>query len=207
MKKTLSIITGIGFIGLFASFALPKSCIIQNPQPKDCIVIDVKVNKITKGSTKDIVFHDDGTDFYYINRGLEQGLNLDSLKTIVLNKTVTLHLAKVLGGVTSEHISQMALGNDIIYTEFMGEKKRKEASKSEFIFGKQNYKWFFIGLAFITIGFILMAGGGSDDPNVWNPDVFSWRRIRLAPTLVLIGFGIQVYAILSKPNKEKNPKS
>ncbi|MBC2844303.1 DUF3098 domain-containing protein [Winogradskyella flava] len=89
----------------------------------------------------------------------------------------------------------------------MGEKKRKEASKSEFIFGKQNYKWFFIGLAFITIGFILMAGGGSDDPNIWNPDVFSWRRIRLAPTLVLIGFGIQVYAILSKPNKEKNPKS
>lgn len=89
----------------------------------------------------------------------------------------------------------------------MGEKKRKETSKSEFIFGKQNYKWLFIGLAFITIGFILMAGGGSDDPNVWNPDVFSWRRIRLAPTLVLIGFGIQVYAILSNPNKGKNPKS
>lgn len=85
----------------------------------------------------------------------------------------------------------------------MGEKKRKETSKSEFIFGKQNYKWLFIGLAFITIGFILMAGGGSDDPNVWNPDVFSWRRIRLAPTLVLIGFGIQVYAILSNPNKGK----
>ncbi|WP_282041474.1 hypothetical protein [Winogradskyella flava] len=118
MKKTLSIITGIGFIVLFASFALLKSCIIQNPQPEDCIVIDVKVSKITEGSAMDIVFHDDGTDFYYINRGLEQGLNLDSLKTIILNKTVTLHLAKVLGGVTSEHISQMALGNDIIYTEF-----------------------------------------------------------------------------------------
>ncbi len=83
----------------------------------------------------------------------------------------------------------------------MGEKKRKEQSKSEFIFGKKNYKFMLIGLAFIVIGFILMSGGGSDDPNVWNPDVFSWRRIRLAPTLVLIGFGIQVYAILLNPNK------
>ena len=83
----------------------------------------------------------------------------------------------------------------------MGEKKRKEATKSEFIFGKKNYKFMLIGLACIVVGFILMSGGGSDDPNVWNPDVFSWRRIRLAPTLVLIGFGFQVYAILLNPNK------
>jgi hypothetical protein len=83
----------------------------------------------------------------------------------------------------------------------MGDKKRKEAAKSEFIFGKKNYKFMFIGLACIALGFILMSGGGSDDPNVFNPDIFSWRRIRLAPTLVLIGFGIQVYAILLNPNK------
>ena len=84
----------------------------------------------------------------------------------------------------------------------MGEQKRKEASRDEFIFGKQNYKFMLIGIIFIALGFILMSGGGSDDPNFWNPDVFSWRRIRLAPTLVLIGFGIQVYAILLNPNKE-----
>ena len=84
----------------------------------------------------------------------------------------------------------------------MGEKKRKEEAKSQFIFGKKNYKWMFIGLACIALGFILMAGGGSDDPNVFNPDIFNWRRIRLAPTLVLIGFGIQVYAILLNPNKD-----
>ncbi|WP_243473724.1 DUF3098 domain-containing protein [Winogradskyella sp. MH6] len=84
----------------------------------------------------------------------------------------------------------------------MGEKKRKEQSKAEFIFGKKNYKFMLIGLACIVVGFILMSGGGSDDPNVWNPDVFSWRRIRLAPTLVLIGFGFQVYAILLNPNKD-----
>ena len=84
----------------------------------------------------------------------------------------------------------------------MGEQKRKEATKSDFIFGKKNYKFMLIGLAIIILGFILMSGGGSDDPNVWNPDVFSWRRIRLAPTLVLIGFGIEVYAILLNPIKK-----
>ena len=86
----------------------------------------------------------------------------------------------------------------------MGEKKRKEESKTEFIFGKRNYKFMFIGLAFIAIGFILMSGGGSDDPNIFNPEIFSWRRIRLAPTLVLIGFAIQIYAILLNPNKKKD---
>ena len=84
----------------------------------------------------------------------------------------------------------------------MGEQKRKDASKSEFIFGRKNYKFMFIGLAFIIIGFILMSGGGSDDPNVFNEDIFNWRRIRLAPTLVLLGFGIQIYAILLNPNKK-----
>ncbi|NND24082.1 MAG: DUF3098 domain-containing protein [Acidimicrobiia bacterium] len=84
----------------------------------------------------------------------------------------------------------------------MGEKKRKEEKKPEFIFEKLNYKFMFIGLAFIVVGFILMSGGGSDDPNVFNPDIFSWRRIRLAPTLVLIGFGFQIYAILVNPKKK-----
>lgn len=84
----------------------------------------------------------------------------------------------------------------------MGEKKRKEKAKEEFLFGRKNYKFMFIGLAFIALGFILMSGGGSDDPNVFNPEIFSWRRIRLAPTLVLIGFGIQIYAILLNPDKK-----
>ncbi|MBF8148865.1 DUF3098 domain-containing protein [Winogradskyella sp. F6397] len=83
----------------------------------------------------------------------------------------------------------------------MGEQKRKEDNTSEFIFGKKNYKFLFIGLAFIVVGFILMSGGGSDDPNVFDESIYNWRRIRLAPTLVLIGFGIQVYAILLNPKK------
>ena len=83
----------------------------------------------------------------------------------------------------------------------MGEQKRKEEGKSEFIFGKRNYKFMFIGIAFIALGLILMSGGGSDDPNVFNPEIFNFRRIRLAPTLILIGFAIQIYAILLNPNK------
>lgn len=60
----------------------------------------------------------------------------------------------------------------------------------------------FIGLAVIALGFILMSGGGSDNPNVFNPDIYSFRRIRLAPAMVLIGFGIEIYAILVNPNKQ-----
>ncbi|NND62970.1 MAG: DUF3098 domain-containing protein [Flavobacteriaceae bacterium] len=86
----------------------------------------------------------------------------------------------------------------------MGEKKRKEAAKkSVFIFERANYKFMLIGIAFIALGFILMAGGGSDDPNVFNPEIYSWRRIRLAPALILIGFGFEVYAILLNPKKDK----
>jgi len=88
----------------------------------------------------------------------------------------------------------------------MGEQKRKVNANGNFIFGKKNYKWMFIGLGFIALGFILMSGGGSDDPNVFNPEIFNWRRIRLAPTLVLIGFGIQIYAILLNPDKENSEK-
>lgn len=74
--------------------------------------------------------------------------------------------------------------------------------KQEFIFQKKNYMFMFIGIAFIALGFILMSGGGSDDPNVFNEEIFNFRRIRLAPTLVLIGLGIEVYAILLNPHKK-----
>ena len=83
----------------------------------------------------------------------------------------------------------------------MGEQKRKEDKKAKFIFNKHNYQWMFIGLALIALGFVLMAGGGSDDPNVFNPEIYNIRRIRVAPTLILIGFGIQVYAILKSFKK------
>lgn len=76
-------------------------------------------------------------------------------------------------------------------------------SKKEFIFSKANYKLMLIGFVVIALGFILMVGGGSDDPDVFNPEIFNFRRIRLAPALVLIGFGIEIAAILRSFN---NPK-
>lgn len=83
-------------------------------------------------------------------------------------------------------------------------KNAQTPAKQEFIFQNKNYLFMFIGLGCIILGFILMSGGGSDDPNVFNPEIYNFRRIRLAPTLVLIGLGIEVYAILLNPHKKKN---
>jgi hypothetical protein len=80
-------------------------------------------------------------------------------------------------------------------------KKNKKKSE-DFIFEKKNFQVMLIGIIFIVVGFVLMSGGGSDDPNVFNPEIYNFRRIRLAPTLVLIGFAIQVYAILLNPRKK-----
>nr|WP_228414591.1 DUF3098 domain-containing protein [Chryseobacterium sp. SNU WT5] len=73
-----------------------------------------------------------------------------------------------------------------------------------FYFGKENYKLMLIGLALIVVGFFLMMGAdantvdGKYNPNVWNEDIFSFRRIRLAPFLVIAGFAVEVYAILKR---------
>jgi len=78
-------------------------------------------------------------------------------------------------------------------------KEEQQIQKNqEFLFDGINYKILLIGIAVIALGFILMSGGGSDNPNVFNEDVFSFRRIRLAPTTVLIGFGITIYSIFKK---------
>jgi len=73
--------------------------------------------------------------------------------------------------------------------------------KKELLFGKTNYKFVIIGILFIIVGFILMSGGGSEDPNIFSEEIYSFRRIRVAPLLILVGFGIQVYAILKSPKK------
>ena len=67
----------------------------------------------------------------------------------------------------------------------------------------ENYKLMLIGFVIIVIGFILMAGGGSDDPNVFNEEMFNFRRITLAPILVLGGFVFEIYAIMKKPKKKR----
>lgn len=79
--------------------------------------------------------------------------------------------------------------------------KSSKKNNKEFIFKKSNYLIMTVGIIFIGLGFLLMSGGGSEDPNIFNPEIYNFRRIRLAPSLVLIGFGIQVYAILYKGKK------
>jgi len=77
--------------------------------------------------------------------------------------------------------------------------KAKKETKQEFLFGKRNYIIMLVGLFVIALGFVFMAGGGSDDPTVFNEEIYNWQRIRLAPTLIIIGLGIEIYAILANP--------
>ena len=69
------------------------------------------------------------------------------------------------------------------------------------IFGKRNYQIMFIGLAFIIAGFILMSGGDTGDETSFNPEIFNFQRITLAPILILTGFVIEVFAIMYKQKK------
>ncbi|HNV98099.1 MAG TPA: DUF3098 domain-containing protein [Chitinophagales bacterium] len=70
------------------------------------------------------------------------------------------------------------------------------------VLGKQNYTLMLVGLAVIIIGFILMSGGKSEDPNVFNADeVYSNRRIVIAPIVVILGFVIEIVAVFYKPKK------
>ncbi|MGV6845776.1 MAG: DUF3098 domain-containing protein [Lutibacter sp.] len=80
-------------------------------------------------------------------------------------------------------------------------KKIAQKPKAQFLFGRKNYMLMLIGIAVIALGFILMAGGKSANPNVFNAEIYNFQRIRLAPTLVLIGLGIEVFAIFAKSKK------
>ena len=79
---------------------------------------------------------------------------------------------------------------------------KNENNKPEFLFSKANYTFLLIGIAVIALGFLLMSGGGSEDPNVFNEEeLFSFRRIRLAPTVVILGFAVVIYSIFKKEKK------
>lgn len=71
-----------------------------------------------------------------------------------------------------------------------------------FVFGKKNYMLMIAGIVLMVIGYILMAGGGSDNPEVFNPEIFSPRRITVAPILVIAGLLVELYAIMTPSNNE-----
>lgn len=75
----------------------------------------------------------------------------------------------------------------------------KKNNNNMFAFGKENYKFLLIGLVINVIGFMLMIGGGSEDPTKFNADeLFSARRITIAPILIVLGYIIMIYAIMKK---------
>ncbi len=81
-------------------------------------------------------------------------------------------------------------------------KQGKDAGKEkslQFAFQKENYKYMFIGLVLLALGFLIMVGGGSDTADKFSPAIFDFRRITLAPILILAGYGVEIYAIMKRP--------
>jgi hypothetical protein len=84
--------------------------------------------------------------------------------------------------------------------------KKNKKEERVLLFDRSKYTWLIVGLLVTAVGFILMIGGGSKDPNVFSEDIFSFRRITLAPILVLAGYGIQIYAIMKKTSNRSEPE-
>lgn len=77
---------------------------------------------------------------------------------------------------------------------------KANSNETPFIFDRTNYYIMIAGIVVILIGFVLMSGGATSDPNVFpKEELYSFRRITLAPIVVLIGFAIEIYAILKRP--------
>lgn len=81
------------------------------------------------------------------------------------------------------------------------------ASENRFPFTRENYLIMIAGIVVIIIGYALMVGGRSPDPNQFYPDqVYSWRRITLAPIVIILGFLVEVYAIMKRPKISEEAK-
>ena len=84
--------------------------------------------------------------------------------------------------------------------------KKTKKEERVLLFDRSKYTWLIAGLLVTALGFVLMIGGGSADPNVFSEDIFSFRRITLAPILVLAGYGMQIYAIMKKTSNKAEPE-
>lgn len=79
---------------------------------------------------------------------------------------------------------------------------KKSVDKSnvtQFAFERENYKWMLIGIALIVAGFLLMIGGGSDNPQEFNEEIFNFQRLTLAPMLIIAGYVVEIFAIMKRP--------
>ena len=82
-------------------------------------------------------------------------------------------------------------------------KNNKQNVGSQFAFHKENYKFLFLGLILLIIGFVLMIGGGSDDPTKFSDAIFDSQRLTIAPLLLIAGFTVEMWAILKRPSTDK----
>lgn len=78
----------------------------------------------------------------------------------------------------------------------------EEKKGFQFAFGTINYILMGVGILILALGYILLAGGGSDDPNVFNPAMFDNRRLYVAPILIVLGFVVEIVAIMFKSKKK-----
>ena len=82
--------------------------------------------------------------------------------------------------------------------------KKIKPTKKQFLFGKRNYQFLLLSISIISLGFILMIGGGSDDPNKFDAsELFSDVRITLSPMLIIAGYLVIMYSIMRKTKKDK----
>ncbi|MBQ6186746.1 MAG: DUF3098 domain-containing protein [Prevotella sp.] len=77
--------------------------------------------------------------------------------------------------------------------------------KRNFAFGKKNFIFLAVGMAIVILGFILMLGGSSSE-QVYNPDIFSVRRVKIAPVVCFIGFISMIVAVMYKPKDDEDKK-
>lgn len=77
----------------------------------------------------------------------------------------------------------------------------KKETENKFVFNRENYYWLIGGLVLMAIGFILLVGGGSDDPDVFSDALFDFQRLTLAPILILAGLVVEFFAIMKRPKK------
>jgi len=105
------------FILCFLSINI-LGCVDQSPSPEESVKTTILVEKVYEGGIKDVAFEDKDGKMAYINRALERGYTLEGLREKTLNKEITVYLANTITGGTTNHIAQLEVDNDTIFTEF-----------------------------------------------------------------------------------------
>ena len=74
-------------------------------------------------------------------------------------------------------------------------------AEKDYLFNKKRYRFLILSILIIAIGFVLMSGGDSTDPDIFNNEIYNFRRIRLSPLMVVLGFVLCIFSILYKDKK------